>query len=41
MLARELEAERLVLPGYGHNAQLHPEFNAALTGFVERAAGRN
>ena len=25
-------AERLVLPGYGHNAQLHPDFNAAVDG---------
>jgi pimeloyl-ACP methyl ester carboxylesterase len=40
VLARDLPAERLVLPGYGHNAQLHPEFDAALTGLVERAARR-
>jgi pimeloyl-ACP methyl ester carboxylesterase len=40
VLARNLPAERLVLPGYGHNAQLHHEFNAALADFVERAAAR-
>lgn len=38
VLERELPAERLVLAGYGHNAQLHPEFNVALVDFVERAA---
>ena len=32
-----LGAERLVLPGFGHNAQLHPGFNAALLDFVARA----
>lgn len=37
-LERELGAERVVLPGYGHAAQRHPEFNAKLTHFVERAA---
>ncbi len=37
-LERELEAERVVLPGYGHAAQRHPDFNAHLTDFVERAA---
>jgi pimeloyl-ACP methyl ester carboxylesterase len=37
-LERELEAERAVLPGYGHSAHRHPEFNAVLTNFVERAA---
>lgn len=40
VLERELSAERVVLPGYGHVAQLHPEFNATLAGFVERAAPR-
>ena len=40
VLERDLPAERLVLPGYGHNAQLHPDFNAALADFVERAAVR-
>jgi pimeloyl-ACP methyl ester carboxylesterase len=37
-LERELDAERVVLPGYGHAAQRHPDFNAHLTDFVERAA---
>ncbi|MGH3134836.1 MAG: alpha/beta fold hydrolase [Gaiellaceae bacterium] len=37
-LERDLEAERIVLPGYGHSAQRHPEFNAALVDFVERTA---
>ena len=36
-LERELEAERIVLPGYGHAAQRHPDFNAHLADFVERA----
>jgi pimeloyl-ACP methyl ester carboxylesterase len=36
-LERELDAERIVLPGYGHAAQRHPDFNANLTDFVERA----
>lgn len=40
-LERRLHAERLVLPGFGHNPQLHPGFNAALAGFVERAAARS
>lgn len=38
VLERELHAERLVLPGHGHNAQLHPDFNDALLDFVARAA---
>ena len=37
-LERELRAERVVLPGYGHAAQRHPDFNARLADFVERAA---
>ena len=36
-LAEALDAERVMLPGFGHNAQLHPEFNAVLLAFVERA----
>jgi len=32
-----LGAERVVLPGYGHVAQRHPDFNAVLADFVERA----
>lgn len=38
-LERELGAERLVLPGYGHTVQRHPGFNDRLAGFVERSAG--
>lgn len=34
VLERALSAERLVLRGHGHNAQLHPAFNAALLAFV-------
>ena len=37
VLVERLGAERLVLPGYGHTAQRHPEFNAALADFVDRA----
>jgi pimeloyl-ACP methyl ester carboxylesterase len=37
VLERELGAERLVLPGHGHNPQLHPMFTDALLDFVERA----
>lgn len=37
VLERRLAAERAVLPGYGHTVQRHPEFNAVLTDFVERA----
>ena len=36
-LERELHAERVVLPGYGHTVARHPNFNAVLAGFVERA----
>jgi hypothetical protein len=37
VLERELGAERAVLPGYGHSVQRHPDFNAVLADFVERA----
>jgi pimeloyl-ACP methyl ester carboxylesterase len=37
-LERELAAERLVFPGFGHTVQRHPDFNAALADFVDRAA---
>ena len=37
-LERELAAERLVLPGYGHAVQRHPEFNDRLAEFVARSA---
>ena len=40
VLERELGAERAVFCGYGHVVQLHPEFNALLAGFVERAEAR-
>jgi pimeloyl-ACP methyl ester carboxylesterase len=40
VLERELDAERIVLPGYGHTVQRHPDFNEHLAGFVERAASR-
>lgn len=36
VLARDLPADRAVLPGYGHVVQLHPEFNSVLADFVER-----
>jgi len=39
-LDEALAAERVVLPGFGHNAQLHPEFNAVLLAFVQRAEGQ-
>ena len=38
VLEARLGAERLVLPGYGHNPQLHPGFNDALAVFVTRAS---
>jgi pimeloyl-ACP methyl ester carboxylesterase len=38
-LERDLGAERAVLRGNGHSVQRHPEFNAVLADFVERAAG--
>ena len=37
VLVDRVGAERLVLPGYGHTAQRHPEFNALLAQFVARA----
>ena len=39
-LERRLSAERVVLPGYGHTVQRHPDFNAVLTDFLARAASR-
>jgi two-component system chemotaxis sensor kinase CheA len=33
----ELPAERVVLPGFGHVVQRHPDFNGVLADFVERA----
>ena len=38
VLERELAAERLVYPGYGHAPQRHPGFNEAFAEFVERAS---
>ena len=38
VLERELPAERVVLPGYGHVAQLHPAFNETLADVVAKAA---
>jgi len=35
-LERKLDAERVVLTGYGHTVQRHPGFNAALADFVDR-----
>ena len=37
-LELRLDAERVVLPGFGHNAQLHPEFNRVLLDFVGRGS---
>ena len=37
VLVARLAAERLVLPGYGHSVQRHPEFNEQLADFVVRA----
>jgi pimeloyl-ACP methyl ester carboxylesterase len=37
VLVTRLRAERLVLPGYGHTVQQHPEFNERLGEFVLRA----
>lgn len=37
VLEEQLAAERLVLPGYGHTAQRHPDFNEALAAFVAGA----
>ena len=40
VLERELHAERVVVPGHGHNPQLSPAFTAALLDFVTRASTR-
>lgn len=40
MLVDRLEAERLVLPGYGHTVQQDPEFNERLAAFVLGAESR-
>jgi pimeloyl-ACP methyl ester carboxylesterase len=38
VLEKRLPAERVVLEGYGHTVQRHPDFNTHLAGFVERAS---
>jgi len=38
VLEQELDAKRLILPGFGHSVPRHPDFNAALTDFVDRAS---
>ncbi len=38
VLERELQAERVVLGGFGHSVQRHPDFNRILAKFAERAA---
>ncbi|HEX6725691.1 MAG TPA: alpha/beta hydrolase [Gaiella sp.] len=40
VLERELHAERVVIPGYGHNPQLSTAFTAALVDVVARNAVR-
>ena len=40
VLEERLPAERLVLEGYGHTVQRHPEFNERLADFIERALSR-
>ncbi len=37
VLERELGAERLVFPGYGHSPHRHPDFDRALADFVDGA----
>jgi hypothetical protein len=38
VLESALNAERVVLEGFGHTIQRHPRFNAILSDFVERAS---
>jgi pimeloyl-ACP methyl ester carboxylesterase len=38
VLEKRLQAERVVLEGFGHTVQRHPEFNDALADFVGRAS---
>lgn len=40
VLERELGAERVVIPGHGHNPQLSPAFTDALRDFVARTAAQ-
>jgi hypothetical protein len=37
VLVERLDAKGLTLPGYGHTAQRHPEFNDRLAEFVTDA----
>ena len=41
VLEKRLPAERIVLEGFGHTVQRHPDFNEHLADFVERAAARS
>jgi hypothetical protein len=38
VLEKRLPAERIVLEGFGHTVQRHPDFNEHLADFVERAS---
>jgi pimeloyl-ACP methyl ester carboxylesterase len=38
VLEERLQAERVVLEGFGHTVQRHPDFNDRLADFVERAS---
>ena len=40
VLEEQLPAERVVLEGFGHTVQRHPEFNERLADFVDRASAR-
>ena len=40
VLEERLSAERVVLEGFGHTVQRHPDFNDALADFVSRAGAR-
>jgi len=40
VLEERLAAERVVLEGYGHTVQRHPDFNDRLVDFVDRASPR-
>jgi hypothetical protein len=40
-LERALDAERAVLPGYGHSVARHPDFNRVLADFIGRAERRS
>ena len=40
VLEKRLPAERVVLEGFGHTVQRHPDFNERLSDFVDRASPR-